>query len=61
MSVSRDETDKTSLKLDKLKKAAIEGSLARFLDEQNIPICIISKFLTSAEAVRSLENVLQAL
>ena len=61
VSVSRGETDKISLKLDELKKAANEGSLARFLDEQNISICIVSKFLASRVAVRSLENVLQSL
>ena len=59
VSVSRGETDKISLKLNELKKAANEGSLARFLDDQDIPICVISKFLASEVAVRSLENVIQ--
>ena len=59
VSVSRGETDKISLKFDELKNAANEGSLARFLDDQDIPICVVSKFLTSEVAVRSLENVLQ--
>jgi ankyrin repeat protein len=59
VSVSRGETDKLTLKLDELRKAANEGSLARFLDDQDIPTCVVSKFLASEVAVRSLENVLQ--
>ena len=48
-------------KLEELKTAAIEGSLAEFLDIQDVPHSFMSKLLPTQEAVSSLENLLQTL
>jgi ankyrin repeat protein len=52
---------KTHSKLDDLRNAAIEGSLARFFDDQNVPQSLISELFTTSSAVTSLENTLQIL
>jgi len=44
-----------------LKKAAVEGSLAKFLDVQEVPLSRISELLSTQSAVSSLENILQTL
>ena len=48
-------------KFDEMKKAAIEGSLAQFLDVNDVPHSLISKFLATKTAVSSFENLVQAL
>jgi len=57
----RKETDIKYSQFDAMKKAAVEGCLARFLDLQDVPHTCISKFLATPTAVRSLENLLQTL
>jgi len=54
-------TDKKHSKFDELKEAAIEGSLAEFLDIQDVPESCISELLATQAAVSSLENLLQTL
>jgi ankyrin repeat protein len=57
----RGETGKTRSKFDELKKAAVEGSLAQFLDGQDVPHALISELLVTEITLGSLENLLQAL
>jgi len=55
------ESDQNQVKLEELQKAALEGSLAKFLDLQDVPHSVISHFLPTNTAVSCLEHLLQTL
>jgi len=55
------ETAQIHSKFDEMKKAAIEGSLAQFLDVNDVRLSLISELLATRTVVGSLENLVQAL
>jgi len=55
------ETGKKYSQFDDMKKAAVEGCIAQFLDIHDVPHTYISKLLASRTVVGSLENLLQTL
>jgi len=55
------ETDNENSKLSELTKAALRGSLAQYLDTQDVSLSLISQFIVSQTVVVSLKNLLQTL
>jgi len=55
------EEERKKRKLEEIMEAAIEGSLARFFDVQEVPHVLVPEVLTKPATVASLENLLQTL